>query len=346
MSDLGAILLAVALLAGNAFFVGAEFALISARRTQIEPRATSGFWPARVTLRAMRNVSLMMAGSQLGITICSLGLGAVGEPAVAHLLEPVFAGVGLPDGALHTVSFVVAMSIVVSLHMVLGEMVPKNIALAGPERAALFLGPPLYYVVGVLKPVIWLLNQLANLVLKLLRVQPQDEVTSAFTSEEVTDLIAESQREGLLEERQGKLLSGALGLEGRRITDIVIPFRQLVHIESGTTVAAVEAECVRTGFSRFPVLSSGDLVGYLHVKDLLSVPQDQRNEPFRDESIHALPEVTDKSSLREAVAIMQRQGAHLALVQSTSTGEPVGLVTLEDALEEMVGEVQDATRRV
>ena len=143
MNDLLAVGLAVVLLALNAFFVGAEFALISARRSQIEPRAQAGSRMARTTLRAMENVSLMMAGAQLGITICSLGLGAVGEPAVAHLLEPVFESLHVPHDLVHPISFVIALAVVVFLHVVLGEMVPKNIAIAGPDRAAVVLGPPM-----------------------------------------------------------------------------------------------------------------------------------------------------------------------------------------------------------
>ena len=137
MSDWAGILLTVFLLAANAFFVGAEFALISARRSQIEPRAQAGSRMARTTLKAMEKVSLMMAGAQLGITMASLGLGAVSEPALAHLMEPVFHDLGLPDAWLHPVAFVIAMTIVVFLHVVVGEMVPKNIAIAGPDRAAL-----------------------------------------------------------------------------------------------------------------------------------------------------------------------------------------------------------------
>ena len=185
MSDTAGLLLALALLAGNAFFVGAEFALISARRTQIEPRAVAGSTRARSTLRAMEDVSLMMAGAQLGITVCSLGLGAVGEPALAHLIEGPLEAAGAPEALLHPIAFALALTIVVFLHMVLGEMVPKNIALAVPERSALALGPVLSTVVRVLRPLIWLLNQGANLVLRCLRVQPKDEITSAFTRDEV-----------------------------------------------------------------------------------------------------------------------------------------------------------------
>src|SRR3546814_2880577 len=134
MSDWTAVIIALLLLGFNAFFVGAEFALVSARRTQIEPRAQAGSSMARTTLRAMENVSLVMAGAQLGITICSLGLGAVGEPAVAHMMERGFHGLGVPDDLAHPIWFVIAVTIVVYLHVVLGEMVPKNIAIAGPAK--------------------------------------------------------------------------------------------------------------------------------------------------------------------------------------------------------------------
>src|SRR5690606_21592005 len=197
MSDYTALILAVVLLAANAFFVGAEFALISARRSQIEPRAAAGSRVARTTLRAMEQVSLVMAGAQLGITICSLGLGAVGEPAVAHLIQPGLDALGVPEGLVHPIAFVIAMTIVVYLHVVLGEMVPKNIAIAGPERSALVLGPPMMVVVSVLRPLILLINACANAILRLMRIEPKDEVSSTYTREQVAALVEESRGEGL-----------------------------------------------------------------------------------------------------------------------------------------------------
>ncbi len=217
MSDLTGVLIAIGLLAFNAFFVGAEFALISARRSQIEPRAQAGSRVARTTLHAMENVSLMMAGAQLGITICSVGLGAVGEPAVAHLIEPLFESAGVPEALLHPVAFVIALTVVVFLHVVLGEMVPKNIAIAGPERSALVLGPPMLFVVTLLRPIIVALNAIANATLRLLRVEPKDEISSAFTREEVAALVEESRGEGLIEADEYDRLAGRPGLhrEGR-----------------------------------------------------------------------------------------------------------------------------------
>lgn len=202
--------LAVLLLAGNAFFVGAEFALISARRSQIEPIAAAGSRRARIVLDDMRHLSLMLAGAQLGITVCSLGLGAVAEPAVAHLIERGAGAVGLPDWLLHPVAFAIALGIVVSCHMVIGEMVPKNIAIAAPERAALLLGPAMAAVVRVARPLIWLLNHLANAVLRLTGVEPKDEMTAAYTPDEIAGLLAESHAEGLLQPEEHELLTHAL----------------------------------------------------------------------------------------------------------------------------------------
>ena len=344
LGDLTAIVLAVALLAGNAFFVGAEFALMSARRTQIEPRAASGSQMARMTLRAMENVSLMLACAQLGITVCSLGLGAVGEPAVAHLLEGPFRALGVPDGLLHPIALVIALAVVVFLHMVIGEMVPKNIALAGPERSALLLGPLLYAVAWVLRPVIWLLNMAANLVLRILRVEPKDEVTSAFNHEEVAGLIAESRREGLLGEGHQALLTGALEFDEQRVADVVIPLAEMATVGRDRTVAELEGLCAETGFSRFPVVDDGqEIAGYLHMKDLLSVTDQGRGEPFDAQLVRPLALVRTEDSLREALTTMQRKGAHLARVVRPDSDEVVGLAALEDVLEEMVGEVRDAT---
>lgn len=343
MSDVTALGVALLLLAGNAFFVGAEFALVSARRAQIEPLAQDGSQMARITLRAIERVSLMMAGAQLGITMCSLGLGAIGEPAVAHLLEPVFEAVGLPEGLVYPVSFVIALAVVVTLHMVVGEMVPKNFALADPERAALILGPPLYGVVWVLRPVIRFLNWVANVVLRLLRVEPQDEVASAFTAEEVSGFLAESRREGLLDDEELTLLAGALSFTGSPVREIALPLDALVTVPQTVTVQALEDLCGRTGFSRFPVLDdAGELRGYVHVKDVLGVTREGREDALPAEWVRPLATVEIDRSLDETLALLQRRGAHMARLVESDGGSVMGIVTLEDVLEELVGEVVDA----
>ncbi len=340
MSAGPAVALSILLLGLNAFFVGAEFALVSARRSAIEPRAEAGGWAARITLRAMENVSLMMAGAQLGITVCTLGLGVLGEPAVADVIQPGFEAVGAPEALLHPVAFVIALSIVGFLHLVVGEMVPKNIALARPDRAALVLGPPLAFVVRALHPGIWLLNQLANGVLRAVGVTPREEVTSAFTRDEVAGLVDQSSREGLIDPHEGRLLVGALKFEERDARVVLIPEARLEMVDLDVTPAQVEQAAARTGFSRFPVRSDGDLVGYLHLKDALEFEDRHRNRPIARSWVRPLPTVADNAPLRSVLAAMQRSGAHLARVEAPGEGQ-LGVVALEDVLEELVGEIRD-----
>lgn len=345
MSDLTAIGLALFLLLANSFFVAAEFALISARRTNIEPKAQAGSRRAKTTLAAMEDVSLMMAGAQLGITICSLGLGAVGEPAIAHIIEGPFESWGMPDALLHPIAFSIALTIVVFLHVVIGEMVPKNMALAGPDRSALALAPPLVLIVRVLRPAIAGLNLVANLSLRIFKVVPRDEVTSAFTRDEVAGLVEESRREGLLGEHGHGLLSGALTFDQRDASGVLLAVDELETIDAGSTPREVEQASARTGYSRFPVRArDGDLIGYLHLKDVLETDPVQRGEPVATKWIRPLIRVSATDSLRTVLATMQRHGAHLARV-TDAEGGLLGLVALEDVVEELVGEIRDSTSR-
>lgn len=342
MSDYAALLVAVLLLGFNAFFVGAEFALISARRSQIEPRAQAGSRMARTTLHAMENVSLMMAAAQLGITVCSVGLGAVGEPALAHLIEPLFEHLGVPEGFVHPVAFVLALTVVVFLHVVLGEMVPKNIALAGPERSALVLGPVLVAVATPLRPVITTLNAVANATLRLMRVEPKDEVSSTFTREEVAALVEESRGEGLIEAEEYDRLAGALGFTEKSVALVCLPTSSLTTVVRGSTPADVEALCASTGFSRFPVADDdGDLVGYLHIKDVLESDPERRVRPIDDKWVRPFATVAQAAPLHEALEVLQRRGSHMARVVD-ATGTTLGVATLEDVIEELVGEIRDA----
>lgn len=341
MSDGLAIITSVVLLGLNAFFVGAEFAMISARRATIEPKAQAGNRIAKITLGAIEDVSLMLAACQLGITICSLGLGLLGEPAVAHLIDGPLGALGVPEGVSYAISFAIALSIVSILHVVLGEVVPKNIALALPERSALALGPPLVLFVRILKPVISFLNWCANRLLALGGVTVRDEVASAFTRDEVAGLVSESRREGLLDSDEEGLLVGALSFEERDARSVLLPMASLVTVDPGVTPAELEQVVGNTRFSRFPVSRDGRLLGYLHLKDVLEFEDRHRNRPIAESWIRPLPSVTSTDRLRTVLATMQRSGAHLAQVRSPSDSSVLGVVALEDVLEELVGEVRD-----
>ena len=292
----------------------------------------------------MERVSLMMAGAQLGITICSLGLGYLGEPAIAHALEGPFESVGIPEALVHPIAFAIALGLIGYLHVVLGEMVPKNLALAGPDRAAMALAPPLAIVVRVLYPFIALLNWIANRVLRLAGVTPKDEVTSAFTRDEVAGLVEESRREGMLDHEEERLLVGALTFEERDARTVLLPSEQLVTVAPDVTPHEVEQVSARTGYSRFPVARDGELVGYLHLKDALEIEDVHRHRPIATSWVRDLSAVDAADPLRTVLATMQRSKSHLARVNGEN-GTTLGVVALEDVLEELVGEVRDEMQR-
>lgn len=340
-----ALSIAILMLIGNAFFVGAEFGLISARRSSIELRALKGSRAARTTLDAMENISLMLAGAQLGVTLCSLVLGAVGEPLLVHLLEGPFDALGVPDALLHVVSFALALSIMVYFHVVIGEMIPKNIALASPDRTALILTPPLVFIVRLLRPVVIALNAVANFCLYLFGVKAQREIPSTFTRDEVAGFVEESRREGLIDQDEGTLLRGALRFDERTARSILLPLSKLVTASAKVTPVEIERLAAETGYSRFPVKNSqGKLKGYVHLKDILEIAEDKYESPIPAGDIRPLALVSARASLRTVLSTLQKSDSHLAQVTNTN-GAVVGIVTLEDVLEELVGEIHDSSRK-
>ncbi|MHA6764650.1 hemolysin family protein [Streptacidiphilus sp. PAMC 29251] len=330
--------ISILLVLGNGFFVGAEFALVSVRRSQVQPLAESGNRRARTVLYALEHVSAMMAAAQLGITVCSLLLGALAEPVIARLLEGPAGALGIPSGLTHPLAYVIALAVVVFLHMVIGEMVPKNIALASPERAAIWLGPPLAWIARALRPVISFLNSFANLLLRLLGVEARDEVESVYTSEELAHLLQDSREAGLLGRGAQERLADALELGRRPIREVLMAREQLVSVDSSVTARQLEELAVGSGFSRFPVVGgNGAFLGYLHVKDVLDL--EDREAPVPQSLWRGILTLPDRTPLDDALGAMRRATSHLAAVVDQD-GRPVGLVTMEDVLEELVGEVR------
>ncbi|MGW7368878.1 hemolysin family protein [Streptomyces sp. NPDC054841] len=319
----------------NAFFVGAEFALISVRRSQIEPEAEAGNRRARSVIWGLEHVSALLAAAQLGITLCTLVLGVVAEPAIAHLLTPVFDAVGVPHGLVHPISFVIALSVATYLHMLLGEMVPKNIALAEPTRAALMLGPPLVTLARALRPVIFTINAFANALLKLLRVETRDEVAATFSDDELARMVRDSGDAGLLDDRAAERLRDALELGRRPVADVVMPVERVVYAQVGATPEELERLAAESGFSRFPVVDSNrQILGYLHVKDALDdIPRDM---PFPVSAMRPIARVRAATPLDDVLTAMRRSRTHLAAVLDENGGL-AGLVTMEDILRELVG---------
>lgn len=340
-----ALILAVLLLFGNAFFVAAEFALVSVRRSAIELRVLDGSRSAVATLRAMENASLLLAGSQLGITICSLGLGAVGEPAIAYLLEGPFHSLHVPEHLLHPLSFAIALSVMVFLHVVIGEVVPKNISISQPERAALRLIPMLLFVVKILGPIVKMLNAMANLSLRLVGIQPKNEVNSTYTRDEVADLVAESHREGFLSEDEEQLLSDALVFDQRTIKSVYIPLDTVVSIKRSMPLERIEQLAASSGFSRFPIMDKGKFIGYIHLKDVLRVNVSNRSKPIHRDNIRPLVSVASNKTLWIVLKTMQHSGAHVICVVN-SKKECIGIATLEDVLGELIGDLNTQVVKV
>lgn len=350
MNDWAGLAWLVVLLVANAFFVGAEFAVISARRSQIEPRAEQGSRAAKTALYAMEHATLMLATSQLGITICSLLILNVSEPAIHHLLAAPLHAIGWSDAVVDTVSFTVALLIVSFLHVVFGEMVPKNLAFSVPDRAVLLLAPPLVWVSKAFMPVIWVLNAAANGVLRLFRVEPKNEASSTFTLGEVATIVDQSRREGVLMDAAGAV-AAAVEFTDKKARDVAVPLSDLVTLPQTTTPDDIEKAVARYGFSRYVIVDEdGAPVGYVHLKDILRASDGQDaeaklHEPLPAKRIHHMVPVQEQTDLEDALAVMRRAGRHLAKVRDAE-GRTTAVLFLEDILEELVGEVQDATRRV
>jgi CBS domain containing-hemolysin-like protein len=349
MSDWAGIAWLVVLLAGNAFFVGAEFAVISARRSQVEPLAERGSRSARTALFAMEHATLMLATSQLGITICSLLILNVSEPAIHHLLEGPLELVGLPIAMVDTVGFVVALLVVSYLHVVFGEMVPKNLAFSMPDRAVLMLATPLVWVSKLFHPVIVALNWIANHVVRLFGVEPKDEASSTFTLDEVATIVNQSRIEGVLTDTAGTV-AAAVEFTDKKAKDVAVPFGDLVTLPATTTPDAIERAVARYGFSRYVIVDDeGAPVGYVHLKDVLRAAEGPDASagvvrPIPPTRIHHMVPVMETTDLEDALAVMRQNGRHLAQVRDVE-GRTTAVLFLEDIIEELIGEVQDATRR-
>ncbi|HEY9291953.1 MAG TPA: hemolysin family protein [Microlunatus sp.] len=352
----GLIALAVLLLI-NAYFVGAEFAVISARRSQIEPRAEQGSSAARTTLWAMEHATLMLATTQLGITVCSLLILNVSEPAIHHLLEIPLTAIGLPESVIGVAGFVITLALVTFLHVVFGEMVPKNLSFSVPDRAALLLAPPLVFIGRLVKPIIFALNWSANTFVKLFGVEPKDEATSTYTLDEVATIVRQSAEAGTLNDEGGRV-SAALEFTNKTVADLVVPRDRVVALPTGAAPADVQQLVAERGFSRYLITDAdGDLTGYVHLKDVLDLEGPEHwHAPVPADRIRPLIRVPQGSEAEDALREMRSHSSHVALATSseiassspvgvgTTTDETVtGVIFLEDVIEELVGQIEDTT---
>ncbi|MFI6240999.1 hemolysin family protein [Micromonospora sp. NPDC050795] len=337
----------VILLALNGFFVAAEFALVASKRYRLEQAAANGGRAARAALDGVRELSLMLAGAQLGITLCTLGLGALAEPAIEHLLSPLLHAVGLPDAASHLIALVFALGVVTFLHLVVGEMAPKSWAITDAERSATLLALPFRAFARVSRPVLSALNALANAILRLFGVNQQDQLAQVHGPDELRMLLEQSREHGLLGAEQHQLLTSMLELQGTSVAQVMEPFATMVTVRRGDPAERIEEVSRDSGRSRLAVLDeAGDVCGLVHVREAVRVVTTGRVATAGELMTPAFT-LPATSSVTEAVAAMRARQSQLALVRNGGgPARPIGFVALEDLLEEVIGEFDDETDTV
>ena len=342
-----AIVAAVMLVLTNGVFVAVEFAMVASQRAKLELLAGTGSKRADIALATIRDLPRQLAGSQLGITVCSLGLGVLGEPAVADVISPVLDKIGLlSHNVSHGIAFALSLALVVTAHMVFGEMVPKGVALAGPERTLLVLAPVSRTFTGFFRPVIWFLDVTSGAIVRAFGLTPKREIGTAHTAAEFAPMIDASHDEGLLEEFEHSLLAGALDFRGRSVATVMVPREHVVYVNTRMSVASIERIANQTGHSRLPIVGAGidHVVGFLHIKDLLALAPEARDQPLPAEMLRRVPIVPHDRMLEDVLRAMRRSRAHLAGVRGHG-GRTVGVVTLEDVLEAFVGDIRDESDR-
>jgi putative hemolysin len=326
----------------NAYFVATEFALVAVRSTQIELWVAEGRRGAQAAAKAIERLDDAIAATQLGITIASIGLGFVGEPVLARMLEPLLAPLGFDSSsAVHTVALVLSFSIVTFLHVVVGELAPKAIALDHPGPVALACAQPLLVFGRVFRPVLWLMNGAGNLLVRALGVRRVGEATDVHSAEELLLLVTESRAAGAIRPYAGRMLGNVFRLGRIRLRDVMIPREKVVAIERGIDSDALLDLIKVSGFTRIPVYDGAldHVVGILHTKDLFQVYADRRVVILED-AIRPAEFFPSDLSLVNALRRFRRSRQHLAIVRDEG-GPVIGILTLEDVLEQIVGDIED-----
>jgi CBS domain containing-hemolysin-like protein len=331
----------ILLILANAFFVAVEFALVAVDRTGLELRAAEGSRRARTALGLLRRLSFNLSGAQLGITIASLALGILAEPVVAVAIEPLVGRAVAEESALG-VSVVIAIAVTTVVQMVVGELVPKSVAVARPLETSMRLAVPFNGFVAVLRPFISVSNSAANALLRLVGVEPTEELSSVRSREELRRLVHASREGGTLRPQAAELLQRTFRFGEKTAADALTPRVSVEALELDSSVADLLGRSADTGLSRFPV-HAGDLdriVGVVHVKEVLGLPRSERSAAALTALVRPVAMVPESKPLDDLMVELQQSAAHLAVVLD-EYGGTAGIITLEDLVEEIVGDIAD-----
>ena len=343
MIDLFYVLVALALVALNAFFVATEFAIVKVRGTRIEELVSDGVARASATKDVIENLNPYLSACQLGITLASLGLGWVGEPAFAHLIEPLFGFLGGNSWvAAHTLAVVIAFVLITLLHVVLGELVPKALAIDYPERTALWVAWPIRLFYRMFYPFIWSMNELSMVIIRIMGLQPKEDEARVHTGEEIRLIFARSLHGGVLSEEHARLLSRALDFPDHTVRQIVVPRSEIVFLDVNRPYAEILKIARESGHTRYP-LCDGDLdrvLGILHIKDVF-VHSDATTGVADLRALAREPLLVPETlPLEQLLNLFRRERRHMAIVLD-EYGGTTGMATIEDVIEEITGEIQD-----
>lgn len=329
------------LIALTTVFVGSEFALVKVRSTRIEQLAEEGNRSAKIVKKMIANLDYYLSACQLGITVTSLGLGWLGEPTFEKLLHPLFNLLQLPDALTTTISFVISFIVVTYLHVVLGELAPKSIAIQHTEKLALTYARPLYYFGNIMKPLIWLMNGSARVIIRMLGVNP-DAQTDAMSEEEIKIIINNSYNGGEINQTELNYMQNIFSFDERHAKDIMVPRTQMVTLNEPFNVDELLETIKEHQFTRYPITEDGDkdhIKGFINVKEFLT--EYASGKPIKiNNYIHELPMISETTPISDALVRMQREHVHISLIID-EYGGTAGILTMEDILEEIVGEIRD-----
>jgi CBS domain containing-hemolysin-like protein len=330
------------LILAHGFFVAGEFGLVSVDRSKVERHSDEGDRRARSTLAALKTLSFQLSGAQLGITLTSLLVGFLIKPAVAPALEPALSLIGLPERTTLGASLALGLVLATTLEMVAAELIPKNLAISRPQKIAYATATPLRVVNAIGRPLILFLNSSANWTVKLLGIQPQEELSRTHSLEELQVMIRSSREVGALSEEDFLLLARSMGFGDKRAEDALVPRTAITAVRKDQTLEELTRIAIDCGHSRFPVIDADldDVIGIAHVKDSYAVPPDKRASTKVSEIMRE-PMVTPESrQLDSLLSEMRRNRQHMVIVVD-EYGGTAGIITLEDLLEEIVGEIED-----
>ncbi|MGO1060724.1 hemolysin family protein [Planococcus sp. FY231025] len=333
--------LLILLIALTAFFVGAEFAVVKVRMSRIDQLIEEGNKKAVLVKKVVGDLDYYLSACQLGITVTALGLGWLGEPTVERLLHPLFDTLGVPSSASSIISFVLAFSLVTFLHVVVGEMAPKSLALQFAERMTLLLTPPLYWFGKIMAPFIYTLNGSARIILRIFGVQPASE-EQAHSEDELKIIMAQSFQSGEINQTELSFMQNIFAFDERSAKDVMVPRTQIIAFPQDLSSDDLLGELREHRYTRYPIANNGDkddLIGFINAKEVLTHYAMEGDVQMRD-LIHDLPYFHETTPLQTALMKMQKDRTHIALVIDEYGGTS-GIITMEDILEEIVGEIRD-----